>query len=418
MCLLPTVLSRRDSAVGDYTGSEVRSFRLFDPSDVRLACLFVASRLALFAVGILSTSLLPQGTSVQRGNLIAHSPVSRPLEMWARWDSEWYLLIAAEGYEVENRFAELAVPYERQAAAGFLPLYPMLIRAMSFVLSPVAAGVLISNLCLFLSLILLDRLVRLEVQGTDGESAAFAACAALLVHPSSLFLSAVYAESLYLALSLGVFLFARRQKFAAAGILGGLAAITRPFGVLLVIPILWEWWAGRERGWGASSERRAPVWSGFWALAVPLALGGYMAFCQRVFGNPLAFVQRQTRWRGGFSGPWRAFVHWWEAGPTAHGAHGSTFELVVALVCLAMLAFMAFRIRPSFTLYAGAAVMVALGSTLWSFSRLTVTLFPFFMLIGIAWSKGRRCLPVCYAFVGGTVGGLLMALFANWWWAG
>ena len=79
---------------------------------------------------------------------------------------------------------------------------------------------------------------------------------------------------------------------------------------------------------------------------------------------------------------------------------------------------MARRLRPSYTLYTAAAMALALGSTLWSFSRFTVTLFPFAMLIGFAWAGGRRWLPIQYAFIGGGLGVFFMALFANWWWAG
>ena len=204
----------------------------------------------------------------------------------------------------------------------------------------------------------------------------------------------------------------------AAGIFGAFAALTRPFGLLLVIPFLWEWWKGWRQQPEAVGERRSSVWSLLWVGLIPAALGGYMIYCGRVFGDPLAILRRQERWRGGLSGPWRAFVRWWEAGPTAHGAHGSTFELIVAIVCVGMLIVMARRIRPSYTLYTAAGMTLALGSSLWSFSRLALTLFPFFMLIGIAWAEGRRCLPTIYAFVGASFSGLLMALFANWWWAG
>jgi hypothetical protein len=383
----------------------------------RIGCLFVASRLALLVVGMLSASLLPSGVGAQPGNLMGHPPAPLPFEIWARWDAEWYLLIAAEGYDVGDRLAGLGLPYERSATAGFLPLYPMLIRALAPVFGPVAAGVLISNICLLMGLVLLDRLVRMEIGGDDGATAGLAACAALLLHPSSLFLSAVYAESLFLMLSIGAFASARSGRFGMAGVLGGLAALTRPFGVLLLVPLLWEWW----RWWGAaddSTTRRERTVRGLWILLVPAAMAGYLSFSSSVFGDPLAMVHRQERWRGGLSGPWRAFVRWWEAGPTIHGAHGSTIELVVALVCLVMLIFMVRRLRPSYTLYATAAMALALGSTLWSFSRFSVTLFPFSMFIGYAWAGGRRCLSIHYAFIGGGLGAFFMALFANWWWAG
>ncbi len=338
--------------------------------------------------------------------------------MWARWDSEWFLLIAAEGYDVADRITGLGVAYEPSAAAGFLPLYPMLIRAIGAVVGPVAAGVLISNVCLLLSLLLLERLVRLEVGGERGESAGTAACAALLVFPTSLFLSAVYSESLFLLLSLAVFSALRDGRFAAAGVIGGLAALTRPFGILLVIPFVWEWWSRWRQGPAAVGSRRPSIWDIAPVGLIPAALGAYLLYCGRVFGDPLAIFRRQERWRGGLSGPWRAFVRWWETGPTAHGAHGSTVELIVAVMCLVMLFFMARRLRPSYTLYTAAGMTLALGSSLWSFSRLALTLFPFFMLIGMAWAEGRRCLPTVYGLVGATAAGFFMALFANWWWVG
>jgi hypothetical protein len=409
--------NRCDLAVGHYTGSVVKLSRSLRSPVGRLAGLFFASRLALLAVGLLSTSLLPSGANVQPGNLVWHQTAPPPLEIWARWDSEWYLLISGEGYDVGNQLAELGLPYERSATAGFLPLYPMLIRTLTPIFGAIAAAVLISNICLFLSLVLLDRLVRLEVDGGTGETAGLAACAALLLHPSSLFLSAVYAESLFLALSIGVFLGARSGRFAIAGVLGGLATLTRPFGVLLALPVVWEWWVWR-RGADDAETRRARNLSGLWVLCVPAAIAGYMLFSRRVFGDALALLHRQERWRGGLSGPWRAFTRWWEVGPTAHGAHGSTVELIIALTCLAMLVVMVRRLRPSYSLYTAAAIVLALGSTLWSFSRLSLTLFPFFMLIGMAWAEGRRCLPTMYVFAGGALGGFFMALFANWWWAG
>jgi hypothetical protein len=196
-------MDRGDPAVGHYTGSVVDISRLLRPPVSRLACLFLASRIAMLAVGLLSTWLLPSGRGAQPGNLVFHDPAPRALEIWARWDSEWYLLIAAEGYEVGNRLEGLGVPYDRSATAGFLPLYPALIRILSPILGPVGAGIAISNICLLLCLVLLERLVRIEVGDAAGGQAGLVACAALLLFPSSLFLSAVYAESLFVVVSMG-----------------------------------------------------------------------------------------------------------------------------------------------------------------------------------------------------------------------
>ncbi len=398
-------------AVGHYTGSVVDVFRNLRSSAPQLACLLVASRLALLLVGLLSTWLLPSGSGVQGGIPMWHEPAPRALEIWARWDSEWYLLIAERGYEVGSLRTQHGLQTDPTATAGFLPLYPLLIRLLAPVVGGVGAGLVISNLALIAVIVLLYSLVRLEFDGETGNVAAIASCAALLAFPSSFFLSAVYAESLYLALSLGVFLCARQGRLAAAGMLGGLATLTRPFGVLLVIPILLEWWRQRR-------DCGAGVWSVFWVLPIPAALAAFMLFCAKAFGDPLALLHRQERWRGSLSGPWRAFLHWWEAGPVAHGSHGSTLELLVAVCCLIGLGFMIRRLPLSYTLYTAAGLALALSSTLWSFSRIALTLFPFFILLGSSWAAGRRCVPTLYAFVGVTTSGLLMVLFANWWWAG
>jgi hypothetical protein len=388
------------------------------PQWLQLVCLFLASRGALFLVGLFSTYLLPSGLTVQRGNLVAHAPAPRALEMWARWDSEWYLLIAREGYQVGDLVSGAGVPYEPWAAAGFLPLYPVLIRLLGGICGPVAAGVLISNVCLLVSLLLLDRLLRLELGEPVGRRAGVAAGAAMLLFPSSLFLSAVYAESLFLMLSLMVFVGAVSGRFWAAGIAGALAAVTRPFGLLLMIPIVFEWWRQRRAARSGGGGGGPSVPSLAWSAAVPAGLGVYLMYCWDVFGDPLVLVRRQERWRGGLSGPWRAFQSWWEAGPVAHGSHGSTYELVIAVACLVLLLLMARRLRPVYTVYATACVALALGSTLWSFARLAVTVFPFFMLMGLWWTEGHRFRWAVYAAVGASSSGLLMALFANWWWAG
>ena len=56
--------------------------------------------------------------------------------------------------------------------------------------------------------------------------------------PAAVFFSAAYTESLFLALSVGVLLAARRERWALAGALGALAAATRSMGVLLIVPAL------------------------------------------------------------------------------------------------------------------------------------------------------------------------------------
>ncbi|MHB8491154.1 MAG: mannosyltransferase family protein, partial [Solirubrobacteraceae bacterium] len=132
----------------------------------------------------------------------------------ARWDAAWYLLIAHAGYGPSLGSATAA-------RSAFYPLYPLAIRALSLG-GYMAAGIVVSLLALGAALYLLHRLTALEVRAGSLRAAnpaaprevARAAVTVLAFSPMAFFLSAIYSESLYLALSLGVFWFARRGRWA------------------------------------------------------------------------------------------------------------------------------------------------------------------------------------------------------------
>src|ERR1019366_4115320 len=109
---------------------------------------------------------------------------------------------------------------------------------------PIVAGVALSSIALALALYGIHRLATLELGACGRPHAGFAdpAQAARLAvmltafAPMAFYLSAVYSESLYLALSVGVFWSARNGRWAWVGILGALAAATRNTGVVLLLP--------------------------------------------------------------------------------------------------------------------------------------------------------------------------------------
>jgi hypothetical protein len=90
-------------------------------------------------------------------------------------------------------------------------------------------------LALALALYALHRLTALE---TGSREVARLAVIVTAFAPMAFFFSAVYSESLYLALSVAVFWCARKGRWALTGALGALAAATRPTGVLLLVPAL------------------------------------------------------------------------------------------------------------------------------------------------------------------------------------
>jgi len=393
--------------------------------DLRRALVpFVVTRLGLLAAGLMAVYLMPSGLTVQKGNLTRHAPGPAALEIWARWDAEWYLLIAESGYGDDAAFLGRGVAYRRGDDTGFFPLYPLLIRAVAATgLSYLAAGVLVANLALLLGLAGLRGLVARD----HGDTAADRTVWILLAFPSSFFLSAVYAESLMLATLVAAVRLARDGRPLAAGLAAALCALAKPTGILAVLPLAWEAGAaagppGAAAATGIATERGARNRPGRFgrvalALAPPAAaLACWMAWCHAAYGRMAPFLDRQERWRGPTGGPWRAFLRYFDR-PEAHGAHHSTLEFACAALFVLLVPWMWRRLRKGEALWASVSILLPLGSTLWSFTRFAASVYPAFVLAAL-WSGGsdRRLAGLLGAML--PLGGFLMALYAAWWWAG
>lgn len=378
----------------------------------RILLPFLVTRLALLVTGWLAVHLLASGLTLQKGNLVYHRTAPAALEIWARWDSEWYLLIAERGYGADDAFVGLPVDYRRGDDTGFFPLYPLLIRVLSFGMPAVAAGIVVSNLALLVALCVLWGLARRDL----GEEAADRAVWILLAFPTSFFLSAVYAESLMLATLLGSVSLARSGRFLAAGGVAALCALSKPTGILVVLPLAVEVLQGAPELDRSVTSGRKMARLAAALLPVGLAVGGYMLFCRSRFGTLAPFLERQERWRGATSGPWRAFTRYFES-PEIHGAHHSTIDFVCAAVLVASLPWLFRRLRLADAIYATAAILLPLGSSLWSFTRFAASIYPFHLLLA-ARTRGSEAQFAATLAALLPLGGLFMALYAAWWWVG
>jgi Gpi18-like mannosyltransferase len=193
-------------------------------------------------------------------------PLLAPL---ARWDAVWYLRVADSGYGGS------------EARAAFFPLYPLLVRTLATPFGASPAALLVAAYAVALgaflaALNLLYRLVALEL----GPPLARPALLLLAVFPAALYFGAPYAESLFLALSVGAFYAARTGRWAWAGACAAAAAATRNSGVLLMLPLAIVWWSSRER------DARGAAW----LLLAPLGLGAYALYLGLAEGDALLFL--------------------------------------------------------------------------------------------------------------------------------
>jgi hypothetical protein len=363
----------------------------------RLAALGARTRWATAALdalaAVVTVHLLLKGTAFLANRLF---PAARPrpfplpfestklAETFAAWDSGWYFDIAQRGYYWSP---------SGQSSLAFFPLYPMLMRALAWPFGGSdralwTAGIALSYACLFLGLTVLHRLSETTLGDRE---AARRTVLYVAVFPFAYFFTQVYTESLFLLTSVSAVAAAAASRWGWAGLLGALAALTRPNGVLVAVPLGLLALAGRPRL--AELARRAA------ALAlVPLGLAAFCAFSWRLSGDPLGWLHAQARW--GYTvgnRPWVELMRLVD-GLERHGLYGYFFSDplapyyfvhgAVALAFVALTPSVFTRVGPALGAYVAVSLYVPLtGNALEGIGRYAATLFPAFMLLGTIRSR-------------------------------
>jgi Mannosyltransferase (PIG-V) len=358
--------------------------------------IFLWSRLAIWLAALASYLLFR--TSLNPEADFHDSPrfhdVGWAVDVWARWDSGWFLQIAEDGYSHPS------------FTPAFFPLYPALVGAVGRVLGShyVLAGTLVSLAACAAAFVLLYRLGRVLLD----EAAARRAVLYLAIFPTAVFLGAVYSESLYLALTIGAFLAAERGRFGVAGLTGGLALLTRPVGVALLPALALLAWR--------SADRRGALLR---LAAAPAAFLAYPLLLWADIGRPFEFLSAQEEgWQrslsplGPLGGLWDgARAGWAGARQLAAGADGTVYwdaatgdplrvaaqnleQLAFAalFVCLVVLAWK--RLGAPYGLFAGLSLALPLSVPasdfpLLSIQRFGLAVFPFFLALATLGSRPR-----------------------------
>lgn len=349
-----------------------------------------------------------------------------------RWDGGWYYGLAQHGYAFQAGAASTA-------SMAFFPLYPLCIAAlMTFGVSTALAGVLVALAALLAALYCLHRLALLEfgrretLPGGGDRGARAATLSVLLVAlaPMSFFFSAVYAESLLLALSVACLLCARRGQWALSALFGALAGVTRSPGLLLIVPVLILYLYGpradrtpdRDRGLAPRYRLRRDV---LWLALMPSLFVAFCVYLNAHGASLLAPFDAQQYWFRSFAGPFAAL---WDGVPVVWHALGQVLGLGpdvvtrpwseiygMAFLILALVATVAMaRALPvAYTVYVVVAIAFVLSAPvapepLLSVPRFLLPLFPLFMWGGWALAPRRRLTAVVL-----VSSSLLLALFSG-----
>lgn len=207
---------------------------------------------------------------------VEHSSVLGPLEAW---DTRWYRMVAGSGY--------LLVP-GRQSDPAFFPLFPVLMRGLHAAgLGYSTSGLVIANAAFFVALAAFYALTKAML----GDSMARRSVAYLAVFPFGFAFSMVYPESIVLALIALAALAAIRGRWGWAAACAGAAALARPEGLFVALPLAVLAWEQRH----ALSPRARGVAIGA-VLAPVAAIGSFSLYLWQVLGNPMAWSQSQRAW--------------------------------------------------------------------------------------------------------------------------
>lgn len=117
--------------------------------------LFITTRIVLTAIGVISRIILePFHGKEYVWTYSSHIF----LDIWGVWDTGWYLSIVQNGYVADRSFNPDTLG---QANYAFFPLYPLLIKGLSFILHyHFISGIVLSNIFLILSGYLLYKLAK------------------------------------------------------------------------------------------------------------------------------------------------------------------------------------------------------------------------------------------------------------------
>jgi Gpi18-like mannosyltransferase len=317
----------------------------------------------------------PYNPNVVDSNLsLSRVPVSRILTEEANTaDANWYVGIAANGYE--RRAFENTTHHNW----AFFPLYPLLLRAASWLTGDFAlAGIFISHVFFFFALLLLHKTAL--AFGLDA-AAATRTIFYLAIFPVSYFFSLPLTESLFLLLTTASFYFAKRERWWIAGLCGALASATRLTGILLLPALAVLYWETYRHFWPPRKSLLA-------ICLVPAGLLGFMIYLHAITGNALAFKGALVAWgrTPGFFllpllryirhplnlvGPWNPyFLNFWAA----------TITIICGLVLWKRRAY-------ALACYTLLSAFVALSSVLLqSQARYAMVVFPTFMVLA-SWGR-------------------------------
>ena len=280
------------------------------------------------------------------------------LGMWQRFDANWYISIAENGYG------------SIEGDVHFPPLYPLLIRLTIPIFgSGFLAGLVISQLATLCALKLLFNFFNQWTQNTGRETVAY-----FLIYPTSFFLFSTYTESLFIVVALLSLRAMHKRDWAWAGFWIFCSVLLRLQGIALSTTMLYLMWKDNH------FLRKMSHWAGL--IASGFGLLFYFLFRSTLItGSALPFVEPNLHAR--LVLPWETYLYAVRIIFSGRANHIDILNWSVATIFIILFITKWKKTPTEYNLYAGFTLLIILvrivdGQPLISFSRYSLTLFPLF----------------------------------------
>lgn len=250
---------------------------------------FLTSRLMMFATIYLSRLMFTRGKFWHPGSV---------LSVLLQFDAElWYVDIARRGYFYSA---------SRESSMGFFPFYPLLIRAGGLLFADLRiAAVLVAHVCLLAAGLLLNALINVDYRDQRINRAAITL---LMFGPASFFFSHAYTESTFLMLATASFLAAFKRQWLVACLCGMCLSATRNVGVLIAVPLFFEYLRQLETqgfSWKALLHPRILL-----LCLIPAGFGLFLLYGYVEFGDARAYFKATAAgWERTLVPPWRTIAN-------------------------------------------------------------------------------------------------------------
>ena len=320
--------------------------------------IFIIAKMLVISVGYAGYFLVPaEDSSRKQITGVLMNP-------WAQYDGRAYLDVAQNGYNSA---------FNGIGNYGWYPLYPALIKIFSFAGYDTAAF-LLSNVFSFLAVVMLYLIVKEEFGDIARKTVTY-----FVLFPTAYFLSVMYAESLFIFLSVATFYYARKGNWLAAGVAGFFASLTRLQGLLLFLPIAYIYLDRIKFNY-----RKIKIDS-LLTLLIPAGAAAFAVYLYFITGD--AFVGSKVFAAQGkhFAMPWATFyteaVNFFSAEVLKSKIY-ILFNTIIALSLIVACIVSRKYLRKDYVIYLVTSTLLPLFSgNLEAISRYALTIFPLFILV-------------------------------------